>query len=135
MSARRLGPFETGSEAMLAVRREDGSFTGAAVLFDLLKETLQEAGVELGRWDWRIVRWLAAWDVQTVAAVAGWVGRASDRSVEPEQREALAEEDQGAEDRRRLGEIRGVLAGFDWEHDDRQYALEQIERIAEGGQP
>lgn len=35
-------------------------------------------------------------------------------------------------DTRRLGEIRALLARFDWEHDDRQYALEAIERIAEG---
>ena len=37
-------------------------------------------------------------------------------------------------DTRRLGEIRAVLARFDWEHDDRQLALEAIERIADGGQ-
>ncbi|MGO9080457.1 MAG: hypothetical protein ACLQDY_15670 [Streptosporangiaceae bacterium] len=30
----------------------------------------------------------------------------------------------------RLAAIRGVLAAFDWEHDDRQYALERIEQIA-----
>ena len=48
--------------------------------------------------------------------------------------ERLAAEDQAAEDTRRLGEIRKVLAHFDWEHDDRQYALEAIERITEGGQ-
>jgi len=29
-----------------------------------------------------------------------------------------------------LGEIQDVLAAFDWEHDDRQLALERIERIA-----
>lgn len=34
-----------------------------------------------------------------------------------------------AEDTRRLGQIRALLARFDWEHDDRQYALEAIERI------
>jgi hypothetical protein len=39
-----------------------------------------------------------------------------------------------AEDTRRLGAIRGVLADFDWETSDRQYALEKIERIADGGQ-
>ena len=39
-----------------------------------------------------------------------------------------------AEDGRRLAAIRDVLARFDWEHDDRQLALEQIERIADGGQ-
>jgi hypothetical protein len=33
-----------------------------------------------------------------------------------------------------IAEVRAVLAGFDWEHDDRQLALEAIERIVEGGQ-
>jgi len=35
----------------------------------------------------------------------------------------------GTEDSRRLAEIRAILAAFDWEHDDRQYALERIEMI------
>jgi hypothetical protein len=47
----------------------------------------------------------------------------------------VAERLDGTEDAGRLAEIRAILAGFDWEHDDRQYALEQIEMIAEGGQP
>jgi prevent-host-death family protein len=34
----------------------------------------------------------------------------------------------------RLAEIRAILAAFDWEHDDRQYALERIEMIADDGQ-
>ena len=38
-------------------------------------------------------------------------------------------------DARRLGAIREVLTHFDWEHDDRQYALEKIERIVTGGEP
>jgi hypothetical protein len=38
-----------------------------------------------------------------------------------------------AEDTRRLAEIRAVLAAFNCEFDDRQYVLEQIERIVEGG--
>ena len=38
------------------------------------------------------------------------------------------------DDTRRLAAIRGVLAAFDWEHDDRQLALEAIDRIADGGQ-
>jgi len=45
-----------------------------------------------------------------------------------------APQDAAAEDTRRLAAIRAVLAAFDWEHDDRQYALESIERIVEGGQ-
>ena len=44
------------------------------------------------------------------------------------------EEDQVTGDTQRLDRIRVVLAKFDWEHDDRQYALEAIERIVEGGQ-
>ena len=43
--------------------------------------------------------------------------------------------DAEADDARCLREIRDLLARFDWEHDDRQYALETIERIADGGQP
>ena len=35
-------------------------------------------------------------------------------------------------DAERLAAIRAVLAAFDWERDDRQYALEEIERIATG---
>ena len=40
-----------------------------------------------------------------------------------------------AEDIRRLNAIRGVLDSFNWEFDDRQLALEAIDRIADGGQP
>ena len=39
-----------------------------------------------------------------------------------------------AADTQRLDRIRVVLAKFDWEHDDRQLALEAIERIVDGGQ-
>jgi hypothetical protein len=35
---------------------------------------------------------------------------------------------------RELAEVRAVLAAFDWEFDDRQYALERIERIVTGGE-
>jgi hypothetical protein len=35
---------------------------------------------------------------------------------------------------RQLAEIRAVLAAFDWEFHDRQYALEHIERIVTGGE-
>lgn len=45
---------------------------------------------------------------------------------------AAAAPGHAAEDARRLAAIRAVLAGFDWERDDRQYALEKIERLAEG---
>ncbi|MGH3222573.1 MAG: hypothetical protein ACRDPY_28405 [Streptosporangiaceae bacterium] len=42
--------------------------------------------------------------------------------------------DAEADDARCLREIRGLLARFDWEHDDRQLALEAIDRIADGAQ-
>ncbi len=38
------------------------------------------------------------------------------------------------DENRQLAEIRAVLAAFDWEFDDRQLALERIERIADGDQ-
>jgi hypothetical protein len=47
---------------------------------------------------------------------------------------APAEDSSAAEDTRRLAAIRALLARFDWEHSDRQYALEAIGRIADGGQ-
>ena len=38
------------------------------------------------------------------------------------------------DDDRMVSEIRAILAAFDWEHDDRQYALERIEMIVADGQ-
>jgi hypothetical protein len=35
---------------------------------------------------------------------------------------------------RQLAEVRAVFAAFDWEFDDRQYALEAIERIVTGSE-
>jgi hypothetical protein len=34
----------------------------------------------------------------------------------------------------KLARVREVLAAFDWEHDDRQYALEAIESIVFEGE-
>ena len=34
-----------------------------------------------------------------------------------------------------IAEIRAILAAFDWERDDRQLALEAIERIVQGPSP
>jgi hypothetical protein len=72
-----LGPFATSGDALLALRPEDGSYTGREALFDLLKRTLHETDVTLAGWDWCVLRWLAGQDVQTVAAIAGWVGRSN----------------------------------------------------------
>ena len=38
------------------------------------------------------------------------------------------------EDAAKLARVRDVLAAFDWERDDRQYALEAIDRIVFGGE-
>jgi hypothetical protein len=39
----------------------------------------------------------------------------------------------GTDDAAKLAAVRDVLAAFDWESDDRQYALEEIDRIVSGG--
>ena len=54
------------------------------------------------------------------------------RSRRPVSRQRLGTE---SEDSRRLNAIREVHSHFDWEHHDRQLALEAIERIADEGQP
>jgi len=77
MTGKPLGPFETSGDALLAVRPRDGSFISRESRFDLLKQTLHAAGVELGGWDQVVLGWLAGQDVQTVAAVAGWVARSA----------------------------------------------------------
>jgi hypothetical protein len=71
-----LGPFETSSQGLLALRPDDGSFVGPEPRADLLTDTLSAAGVELGEWDRAIICWLAGLDVQTIAPVIGWVSRA-----------------------------------------------------------
>ena len=71
-----LGPFETASEALLALRPADRSFLAPESRLGLLTETLRAAGVELGQWDREVARWLADLDVQTIAPVIGWVSRA-----------------------------------------------------------
>jgi hypothetical protein len=37
------------------------------------------------------------------------------------------------DDTAKLAAVRDVLSAFDWESDDRQYALEEIDRIVTGG--
>ena len=77
MTGERVGPFETSGDALNAMRPRDGSFISRESRFDLLKQTLHAAGVELGGWDQVVLGWLAGQDVQTVAAVAGWVARSA----------------------------------------------------------
>jgi hypothetical protein len=37
------------------------------------------------------------------------------------------------DDSAKLDAVRGLLSAFDWERDDRQLALEEIDRIVTGG--
>jgi hypothetical protein len=53
---RVLGPFETGAEAVPALRPADGSFLAPGSRLGLLTQTLHAAGVELGHWDRQVAR-------------------------------------------------------------------------------
>jgi hypothetical protein len=86
-----LGPFETSSQALLALRPDDGSSVGPEPRAELLRDTLSAAGVELGEWDRAILRWLAGLDVQTIAPVIGWVSRAGRAPVSAVIVQALAD--------------------------------------------
>jgi hypothetical protein len=77
-----LGPFETEREARAAARAAippaDGlSILSAAQNRQLLGRACEAAGITMGRYDDRIVEWLAGWEDSTVAAIAGWVQRAN----------------------------------------------------------
>jgi hypothetical protein len=80
-----LGPFETEQQAreLPAVRAvyADGAGKMTAHSLSMLLDALAEAGVYLGAYDHRIAEWLAGWEPQTVAVIAGWVQRASAAAV------------------------------------------------------
>ena len=127
------GPFETEGQAreLPAVRAVYEAFRADPGVGKMephnrrmLGRACEAAGVVTGRYDDRIIEWLSGWEPQMCAVVAGLITRAYEAGL-----------GDVSEDTRRLGAIRGVLNRFDWEHDDRQYALETIERIADGGQP
>lgn len=69
------------------------------------------------------------------AELVAWVARVHGAAtmLDAYVRDTVAPGELG-DDTRRLDRIRVVLARFDWEHDDRQLALEAIERIVDGGQ-
>jgi hypothetical protein len=50
----------------------------------LLCEALTAAGVEMGVYDHRIASWLAGWEPQTCAVVAGWLTRAGRPGTAPD---------------------------------------------------
>lgn len=90
-----IGPFDTEREARVAAHAAVPPRAGRSILSaqgnrQLLGRALQDAGVSMGRYDDRIVEWLAQWEDSVCAVIAGWVTRAY-----------LA----------KLGEARAILAG------------------------
>lgn len=80
------GPFETEQQArqLPAVRavydafdRDPGVGKMAPHNLRLLLDALAQAGVYVGAYDIQIAQWVAGWEPQTVAVIAGWVQRAS----------------------------------------------------------
>jgi hypothetical protein len=141
------GPFETEREALdlpsvrAAYAAITGPGTGDLECLRILEDALTAAGVQLGIYDVRILHWLANWEAQTCAVIAGLITRAHAAGLGTA-RELIA--DAGIADMKAaddaavaemdgaavLAEVRAVLAAFDWDRDDRQYALERIDAIA-----
>jgi hypothetical protein len=77
------GPFETEDQALAAptVRAVGAYEVGVTSLrdgaADLLLSACEEAGVTLGHYDRRILVWLAGFEPQAAAAVAGVITRAA----------------------------------------------------------
>lgn len=93
-----MGPFETEREACdhpavraiydamhASLRRGVGDEENLA----LLDRACAAAGVHLGSYDRRIMRWLAGWEAEACAVIAGLVARAAGRGVTAEQLPAV----------------------------------------------
>ena len=124
------GPFETEREARElaavqaiyeAFRNDPGVGRMTPHVHRMLVEACAAAGVQLGAYDRRVLAWLAGWEPQTAAVVAGLISRANTTAAAP------------APETRMVGEVRAVLAAFDWECGDRQLALDAIDRIVLAG--
>lgn len=85
------GPFETEREARdqpavraiydamhASLRRGVGDEENLA----LLTHTCEAAGVRLGKYDARILRWLAGWEAEVCAVIAGLITRVASRTAE-----------------------------------------------------
>jgi len=84
-AAASAGPFDTDREvretpAVRAVREafdaDPGAGKMAPHIHRMLCEALTEARVELGAYDHRIVLWMAGWEAETCAVIAGLIIRA-----------------------------------------------------------
>ncbi|MGP4024373.1 hypothetical protein [Actinomadura sp. 3N407] len=77
-----LGPYETEQQAAETTRGAYGVLNGAppGTMAQFNRERLAAAcaaaGVELGEHDRRTLAWLAKWEPETVAVVAGLIARA-----------------------------------------------------------
>ena len=91
MAARGLreltGPFETQREALdlpavqaiyEAFRADPGAGRMAPGVQRMLEEACAAAGVGLGAYDRRVLAWLAGWEPQVCAVIAGLISRAHD---------------------------------------------------------
>lgn len=70
------GPFDTEREVLDAIGRRPLPRSDENEL--ALLDACARAGVQLGEYDRRIIAWLAGWEAQTCAVVAGIILRASD---------------------------------------------------------
>jgi hypothetical protein len=79
------GPYETSDEVRRlpavravydAMRDAPGPGTGKDECEELVTAACEKAGITLGTYDARIIRWLANWDPETCAVVAGLIARA-----------------------------------------------------------
>ncbi len=86
MPARDHGPFDTEQQARelpavqavyAAFRADPGTGKMQPHTQRLLLDALAAAGVYLGAYDHQIVLWLAQWEPQVCAVIAGWIERAS----------------------------------------------------------
>ena len=81
-----VGPFQTEAEArthpaVRAVYEAMRASSGRGAMHDggeaMITAACQAAGIEVGEYDARIVRWLAGFEPQACAVVAGLVARAA----------------------------------------------------------
>ena len=84
------GPFETQREALdlpavqaiyEAFRADPGVGRMAPHSLRMLEEACAAAGVGLGAYDRRVLAWLAGWEPQVCAVVAGLITRAHDAGL------------------------------------------------------
>jgi len=79
------GPFKTRDEAFAhpevrriyqAMHESPHRGVGDAENLRLLERACEAAGVQLGAYDLRVLRWLASWEAEMCVVVAGLVARA-----------------------------------------------------------